>query len=161
MNLLHYFMPALILAGCSTNRQIRVHTLPNYQANAPHQILFLDFTINQPTAGKPEQVLLMNAIVGNGEMRPMNGSAHSPYQIKVVRHYTGDRPPESQLLEHPLFRSVEIADANGTLSRRATSTRSGPLSIRFPYTTSLTKLELYSLAPDQTEQKIYTLPIKP
>lgn len=153
---------SLFLEGCHSSRQtLSVHALPNYEPNAVHQIVFLDFTISRSALGKPEQLTLVNSIAGVGELKNVATPVHTPYQIKLVRYYTDDRLPEQDSLEHPLIRSLEIADTDGTLTRKPTSDLSGQFSVRFPYSAGLRRIELYSVTPDRGTLKIHTLHIKP
>ncbi|QDK79144.1 hypothetical protein EXU85_11215 [Spirosoma sp. KCTC 42546] len=121
----------------------------------------MDFTISRDDPEKPEKVTLMNAIMGNGELKNLAEVVHTPYQIKLQQYYNDKQLPKVASFTHPLFRSIEIADTDGTLSRKLTSDQEGHLSIRFPYTPALSKIELYSITPDKGTQKIYTLLLKP
>jgi hypothetical protein len=150
-----------LLAACMTTKPLRVHNLANYDANAPHQILFLDFTISKPDPENAEQVSLDNAILGNGTLKNLGGPVHTPYQIKLLRHFTNKQPPEEEYFEHPLFRQLEVASQDGRLERRGTTLQSAPLSFRLQYTPGIERIELFSIAPNHKERKIYTLPIKP
>ncbi len=152
---------ALLLIGCSANRQIRAHSLPNYSAAALHQIMFLDFELSRPESNKPERVVLTNAIFGKGETKNSNRSTEATHQIKLVLHYKDGPPLVTQYFEHPLFEDIEVANANGSFQRHPADTQSATLSIRFQYTVDLVKLALYSSSPNQDEQLIYTLPIRP
>lgn len=148
--------------GCASSQQhVIVHKLPNYDPQAIHQLLFLNFMIRRNEPGKPEQVRLTNAIIGNGEMKDIGDAVHTPYQIKLFEYTNDHQPPKEKSVEHPLFRSIEIANIDGTFDRKLTSDQEGHFSFRLPYTNTLTKIELYSITPDQGKQKIYTLPIKP
>ena len=154
-----FFFP--ILVGClSSKPQVTVHALPNYNQKAAHQILFLDFAISRANAGKLERVTLTNSIMGTGELKNLNAQAHTPYQIKLRSYYSTAQASTEENFEHPLFRSIEIADADGTLTRKLTSDSSGHLSVRLPYTPALTKLELYRVTPGEGMQKLYTLQVK-
>lgn len=151
----------LLFVACSTNKPLRVHDLPNYDASAPHQILFLDFTLSKPDPENAEQVTLDNAILGNGELKNMGESVRTPYQIKLLRHFKNNKPAEEEYFEHPLYRQLEVASQDGSMERRATTFQSAPFSLRLQYSPELDKIELYSIAPNQKEQKIYTSPIRP
>ena len=151
----------LMLAGCfSSKPRVTVHALSNYDPKAAHQILFLDFAISRANAGKLERVTLTNSIMGTGELKNLSAQTHTPYQIKLRSYYKTTQASTEESFEHPLFRSIEIADADGTLTRKLTSDSSGHLSVRLPYTPALTKLELYRVTPDEAMQKIYTLQVK-
>lgn len=126
-----------------------------------HHVLFLDFAISRSERGGPEQLNLTNAIVGNGEMKSLGVPAHSPIQIRVVRYYTDNRPPEKDSLDHPLFRSIESSGVDGALSRTSTNEQSGHFSVRFPYVSALKLIRFYSTTPDNGTQALYTLRLKP
>jgi hypothetical protein len=137
-----------------------MHTLPNYDPRATHRILYLDFDVTRAGPGKPEQAVLTNVILGNGQLKNISRGAHNPYQINVVRYFSDKRLPQRDSLAHPLFKSLEVADRDGTLSRRLTSDLTGHVSLRFAYPEALTKIELYSSTPDGGTTKLYTLRLK-
>lgn len=121
----------------------------------------MDFEISRAGQAKAERVILTNALVGNGRLKNISRGVHNPYQIKLVYYFSDNRLPRRDSLEHPLFKSLEIADVDGTLSRKLTSDLTGHMSVRFAYTEALTKIELYSSTPDHGTTKIYTLRLKP
>ncbi|GAB3508605.1 hypothetical protein GCM10027341_44620 [Spirosoma knui] len=150
------------VAACHSAKQtLAIHTLPNYTEKALHQVLFLDFDISRSGSAQPERVRLVNSIIGNGELKTLSRPVHTPYQLRVIRYYTDGREPVSDSLEHPLFRSVEMAESNGTLNRQALSEQSGHISIRFPYAKALSRLAIFSVTPDKGIVKIHTLRLRP
>lgn len=157
-----FSLMTIVLISCQSSYQrLAVHALPNYDINASHRILFLDFSISRSGSGKRERLTLTNSIIGNGEMKNIGRALHSPYQLKFVRQYTDQHPPVADSIEHPLLRSLEIADRDGSQTRQLTSERNGNFSIRFPYTTALKKIDVYSVTPDNGNVKIHTIQIKP
>lgn len=157
-----FSMLLIVLISCQSSYQrLTVHALLNYDNNSSHRILFMDFTVNRSGPGKREYLTLTNSIVGNGEMKNIGKAVHSPYQLKFVRQYADQHPPVADSIEHPLLRSIEIADIDGSLTRKLTSELTGNFSIRFPYTTALKKIDFYSVTPDKGAIKIHTIQIKP
>lgn len=151
----------IVLNCAPSKQQAIIHQLPNYDPKAVHRIVFVDFTIRRNTSRPTEQINLTNSIIGNGELKPIGQPVHTPYQLQI-RYYSNDKQViKTDSLEHPLFRSLEIANTNGTFDRSLRTEQEGHFSIRFPYTDSLTKLEIYSQTPDRPVRKIYTLSLKP
>ncbi|WP_460981724.1 hypothetical protein [Spirosoma fluminis] len=150
-----------VVACHSAKQTLAIHTLPNYSEKAAHQVLFLDFNISRSGPAQPERIRLVNSIIGNGKLKTLSHPVHNPYQLRVIRYYTDGREPVSDSLEHPLFRSVEMAEPNGTLSRQPLSKQSGHVSIRFPYTEALGRLAIFSVTPDKGIVKIHTLRLRP
>ena len=153
---------SFVLVACHPSRQtLRLHELPNYRANAPQQLLFLDFAIHRAGADQPERVALTNAIVGQGERKVWARAAHSPCQIRFERVFTDNRPAETDSVAHPLFQTLELPDTDGTLSRRPMQADSGHVSVRLPYVTALTRINLYSVTPDRGTRRMHTIRLKP
>jgi hypothetical protein len=149
------------LVAChSTKETLTVHDVPNYSPKAAPQTLFLDFEINQSTTSQSERVTLVNSIIGNGGMKSLARPVHNPYQIKLVRHFADGRLTERDSLEHPLFRSIEIAEPDGTLSQKPLREHNGHFSVRVPYVKALDRIDMYSVTPDKGLVKIHTIRLR-
>ena len=98
--------------------------------------------------------------MGSGQIKDLGNEVHNPYQIKALHHYTGGAKPTEVLFEHPLYKSVEVFDPSGEITRNPTTLAEGALSMRIQHSRSLEKIELYSITPDNGTRLIYTLQLK-
>ena len=94
-------------------------------------------------------------------MKDLHNRVHAPYQIKVVPRYKTSVIEKEYYYEHPLFRSVEIADPNGTLSKESITATEGSLSIRIQENADLDRIELFRIAPGKETIHIYTVYLQP
>lgn len=154
------FIIYLVMGCISSKSTLQVQKMPNFDRQAPDHILFLDFSIKQTTGQKTEATKLVNSVAGTGQMKDLGNEVHNPYQIKAVHYYNNGQKSVEVLFEHPLYRSVELFDADGSISRKPSSLQEGILSMRIQHSNSLEKIELYSITPDKGTQLIYALKIK-
>ncbi|MCE6990007.1 hypothetical protein [Dyadobacter sp. CY323] len=134
--------------------------IPGYGAQVQDHILFLHFKIKDGGEGKNEKVEFLNATSGNGRMKNLAVPVHYPYQIKAVPRYTTSHFEIGITLEHPLFRSVEVASQDGTIAKAEITAREGNLSFRIQEESYMDRIDIYSITPERGEVKIYTLNLK-
>ena len=147
--------------SCSSSKStLKTEKIANFDKQATDHILFLDFTVKKSVGLKPEATKLTNSVSGVGLLKDMDAEVRNPYQVKAVQYYNDGQKPKEVIFEHPLYKSVEIFDQDGTISRKPTSLNEGTLSMRIQHGSSLEKIELYSTTPDKGTVLIYTLTLK-
>ncbi len=152
----------MLLAGCTAGRTIRMEQVRNFAPDRPQQLLFLDLLITREGAAGPEMVQIINAVAAEGLCRECGQAAfHGGYRLLCTYQYSDGRPPVTETYEHPLLRTVELFDPDGSLDRRPVSAREGHLSLRIQYDRSLTRVELFSQTPDRGPHRIHSIRIKP
>ena len=102
------------------------------QKKAPEKLLFLSFTIKKT---KPQnEVKLLNKIVSEGKMKTGWENTASPTDANFLQFNflsSGDTTI-TYYLEHPLYKHVEVADAEGKLHRKDIELDSAEFFIRTP-----------------------------
>ena len=157
------FLLSIMCIGmnCSSSKStLKTDKITNFDKQATDHILFLDFTIKKSVGQKPEATKLTNSVSGVGRLKDMGAEVHNPYQVKAIQYFSDGQKPIEIRYEHPLYKSVEIFDQDGTISRKPTSLNEGTLSMRIQHGSSLEKIELYSTTPDKGTVLIYTLTLK-
>lgn len=151
----------LQLTHCKSGQSVlNVSDISGYDKNGKDHIIFLNFKIRDQGRRKNERVTLMNATSGNGRFKGLTAPVHYPYQIHVVPRYNTSHLETALIFEHPLFRSVEVASQNGTMSQSSLTASEGVLSMRMQEDKAMESIELYSITPDRGKVKIYTLHLK-
>jgi hypothetical protein len=147
---------------CKSGQSVlNVSDISGYDKNGKDHIIFLNFKIRDQGRGRNEKVTLVNATSGNGRFKGLMAPVHYPYQIHVVPRYNNTSQLGTELIfEHPLFRSVEVASQNGTMSQSSLTASEGILSMRMQEDRAMESIELYSITPDRGKVKIYTLHLK-
>ena len=149
----------VMLTGCVGTNVVKLHKLPNYQANSP-LIVFLDFKISK-ASGNTDKVTINNAIVGVGEMRPQDTHSENPIQIKAVLKATDGAILGEWFFDHPLHREVEVSNEKGAIERKKVEVEEGIINLRFQQNPMQQSVELYRIGADKSIQKIFNLELKP
>jgi hypothetical protein len=139
---------------------LNVSDISGYDQNGKDHIIFFNFKIVGQGKGKDEKVTLVNATSANGRFKNLTAPVHYPYQIHIVPRYNTDHIETVLVFEHPLFRSVEVASQDGTISQSSLIASDGVLSMRIQEDKTMESIELYSITPDRGKVKIYTLHLK-
>lgn len=162
LNPLILLLLAFHFMNCKPAQSIlKTGMVANYDKAVKEHILFLEFVISAEAKGEREKVRLVNAVAGSGKMKELNSPVHGPYRIMVVPRYKTSALEKEFYYEHPLFRSVEVASQNGTLSKTSLTAKKGTLSIRMQENANLESIELFSVKPDNKSTKIYTVYLQP
>jgi hypothetical protein len=149
------------LAGCSSGQALlEVSKVSGYDKAAAEHIIFLNLKIIDQGKGSNEKVKLMTATAGNGKMKNIRAAVEYPYQIKVLPRYSTSHLELETVFEHPLYRSVEVPNQDGTMSRSVVNSKEGLISLRFQEESTLDRIEIYSVTPERGSVKIYTLNLK-
>ena len=148
------------LSCASSKSTLKTEKITNFDKQATDHILFLDFTVKKSVGQKPEATKLTNSVSGVGVLKDMGVEVQNPYQVKAIQYFSDGQKPIKIIYEHPLYKSVELFDKDGTISRKPTSLDEGILSMRIQHGGSLEKIELYSTTPDKGTVLIYTLTLK-
>jgi hypothetical protein len=152
---------SLQLMNCKSGESVlNAADINNYDTTTRDHILFLEFKISSGGQGKPEKVKFLKAVSGNGKMKNLRQAVHYPYQIHVIPRYTIGFVETEMAFEHPLYRSVEVPNQDGTLKKAALTAKEGILSFRFQEHSNMDRLELFSIMPQKEPVKIYTLYLK-
>lgn len=161
-NLLFSFLLAFQLMNCKPAQStLKAGMIANYDKALKEHILFLEFKISAEAAGKLEKVKLIHAVSGSGKMKDLNHPVQDLYRIMAVPRYKTSATEKEFYYEHPLFRSVEVANPAGTLSKKSISAKEGSLSIRIQENPDMDRIELFSITPEKGTVKIHTLYLQP
>ena len=156
------FSVIFIGIGCTSSKStLQTEKIANFDKQASDHILFLDFSIKKNSGQKPEIAKLTSSVSGSGLLKNIRAEVHNPYQIKSIQYFNNGQKPVETRFEHPLYRSVELFDVDGSISRKPISLLESRLSMRIQHSNSLAKMELYSTTPDNGTVLIYTLNFKP
>jgi hypothetical protein len=158
-NTLLYGMCIALLCSCVSTNTLKIHNLANYQKNSP-LIVFMDFKITK--VGEADNVVMSNAILGVGEMRPNMAEATSEIKIKVVLKGNNDETIDEWLVDYPINRSVEIMDEkSGKIERKNLENQEGTLNVKFQQNPKHKDLELYRIDTDKKITQIFNISLKP
>ena len=151
-----------VLSGCSVSIPIiDAENIENFDKLAKDHILFLTFDIKKNKGQKPEIVTLLNSVAGSGKMKKLKTGVENPFQIKSIQYFNDAKLPIETFHEHPLYKSLELFDEDGSITRKSTTSTASILLMKIQYDNNLEKVELYSVTPDFGSVKIYTLKFKP
>jgi hypothetical protein len=158
-NTLIYAMCIAIMCSCAGTNTLRIHNLANYQKNSP-LIVFMDFKITK--VGEADNVVMSNAILGVGEMRPIMPETTSEIKVKVVLKGDNDETIDEWLVDYPINRSVEVMDEkSGKIERKNLENQEGTLNIKFQQSPKHKSLELYRIDTDKKSTKIFNISLNP
>ena len=158
-NTLIYAMCIFLTCSCASTNTLKIHNLPNYQKNSP-LIVFMDFKITK--VGEADNVVMSNAILGVGEMRPNMAGTTSEIKIKVVLKGDNDETIDEWLVDYPINRSVELMDEkSGKIERKNLENQEGMLNVKFQQNAKHKNLELYRIDTDKKSTKIFNISLKP
>jgi hypothetical protein len=147
------------MCSCVGTNTLKIHNLTNYQKNSP-LIVFLDFKITR--VGETDNVVMSNAILGVGEMRPITSETTSEIKVKVILKGDNDETIDEWLLDYPINRSVEVMDEkSGKIERKNLENQEGTLNVKFQQNTKHKSLELYRIDTDKKSTKIFNISLKP
>jgi hypothetical protein len=123
-------------------------------------IVFLDFKITK--VGEADNVVMSNAILGVGEMRPNMIESTSEIKVKVVLKGDNDETIDEWLVDYPINRSVELMDEkSGKIERKNLENQEGTVNVKFQQNAKHKSLELYRIEPDKKSTKIFNISLKP
>lgn len=158
-NTLLYAMCIFLMCSCASTNTLKIHNLPNYQKDSP-LIVFMDFKITK--VGEADNVVMSNAILGVGEMRPNMPETTSEIKIKVVLKGDNDETIEEWLVDYPINRSVELMDEkSGKIERKNLENQEGTVNVKFQQSPKHKSLELYRIDTDKKSTKIFNISLKP
>jgi hypothetical protein len=147
------------MCSCAGSNTLKIHNLANYQKNSP-LIVFLDFKITK--VGETDNVVMSNAILGVGEMRPNTPETTSEIKVKVVLKGDNDETIDEWLVDYPINRSVEVMDEkSGKIERKNLENQVGTVNIKFQQSPKHKILELYRIDTDKKSTKIFTISLNP
>jgi hypothetical protein len=158
-NTLIYVMCIALTCSCASTNTLKIHNLANYQKNSP-MIVFLDFKITK--VGEADNVVMSNAILGVGEMRPNMIESTSEIKVKVVLKGDNDETIDEWLVDYPINRSVELMDEkSGKIERKNLENLEGTVNVKFQQNAKHKSFELYRIEPDKKSTKIFNISLKP
>ena len=158
-NTLIYAMCILLTCSCASTNTLKIHNLVNYQKNSP-LIVFLDFKITK--VGEIDNVVMSNAILGVGEMRPNMAETTSEIKVKVVLKGDNDETIDEWLVDYPINRSVEVMDEkSGKIERKNLENQEGTVNVKFQQNAKHKNLELYRIDTDKKSTKFFNISLKP
>lgn len=145
-------------ACTSPNKVLRLTDVPRYDPAVNPSMLFMTFEVIQKN--KKEKVRLMNSAAAAGKVKNLEEHIHGEIIVQAIVHYKDAKPPRISRHAHPLYQVVEVPQEDHTFKKAVLTAKKGSLTIRIPSEGAMESLELYSLSPGKSPQKIFNLKFK-
>lgn len=107
----------LLLSSCSPSRKAALSARPA-ALQGETEIIQLVLQIQRDTSGQGSKVQYLGSIHTAGRLKTKSTRTRSYGNVLILECYENDRLTGTQILEHPLFKSIEY-DTGDTLKRKS------------------------------------------